>query len=91
MLASGNGAPQRCALNLMRTIRGEVPYARAKGIDREIVDSPATEGWRLKADVDRVLKGYEPRVSYEDVSIMEVESMLGDFAAVAEIEGGEDG
>ena len=34
MKASGNGTPQTCVQNLLKTTRGEVPYERIKGIDR---------------------------------------------------------
>ena len=30
MKASGNGAPEICVQNLLKTIRGEVPYERIK-------------------------------------------------------------
>ena len=33
MKASGNAAPETCVQNLLKTIRGEVPYERIKGID----------------------------------------------------------
>lgn len=62
MLASGNSAPQRCVLNLLRTVRGEVPYARTKGIGRENVDQPMTEWGTLGADAEWVIRQYEPRV-----------------------------
>ena len=32
MKASGNGAPEICVQNLLKTIRGEVPYERIKGL-----------------------------------------------------------
>ena len=40
MKASGNGAPEICVQNLLKTIRGEVPYERIKGIDRTLIDKP---------------------------------------------------
>ena len=33
MLGSGNGEPQTCAENLLKTPRFSVPYERIKGID----------------------------------------------------------
>ena len=33
MQAHGNGNPETCASNLLRTIRGEVPYDRVRGRD----------------------------------------------------------
>lgn len=69
MLSTGNGAPPLCALNLLRTVRGEVPYARTKGIGREHVDAPLTEGRRLGADAEWVIRSYEPRVRPGDVDV----------------------
>ena len=43
MLGKGNGEPQTCAANLLQTPRFSVPYERLKGIDGELVDSPAAE------------------------------------------------
>lgn len=42
MKASGNGAPEICVQNLLKTIRGEVPYERIKGIDRTLIDKPSS-------------------------------------------------
>ena len=42
MRASGNGAPQLCANNLLQLVRGEVPYERVKGLDPRIVGQPIT-------------------------------------------------
>ncbi len=47
MLAQGNSDPRVCALNLLRTIRGEVPLERTKGIDREHIDKPITQSDEL--------------------------------------------
>ena len=67
MLASGNSERHLCALNLIRTVRGEVPYVRTKGIDRALIDIPESERWRYKADVEWVLDAYEPRVTFDEV------------------------
>lgn len=69
MLASGNSAPQRCVVNLLRTVRGEVPYVRTKGIDRSLIDIPSTGSWRLTADAEWVVQNYEPRVDLDSVDI----------------------
>lgn len=63
MLAHGNGRKERCAANLVQTVAGEVPYERAKGIDRNLFDSPSIEGFLLQADASRIIKIFEPRVS----------------------------
>ena len=81
MLASGNSHPAQCALNLLRTFRGEVPYVRTKGIDRALIDIPATEGWRLRADAEWVVDQYEPRLTLDDVDLSALDGPLGDLAA----------
>lgn len=81
MLAQGNGHPAQCALNLLRTFRGEVPYARTKGIDRSLIDIPATESWRLRVDAEWVIEQYEPRISMDDVDLSALDGPLGDLAA----------
>ncbi len=63
MKASGNAAPETCVQNLLKTIRGEVPYERIKGIDRTLIDRPSgTAANDLAADVEFVVETYEPRV-----------------------------
>lgn len=67
MLSEGNGHPAVCVLNLVRTFRGEVPYVRTKGVDRELIDTPATDAWRLRADAEWVVRSYEPRATLDEV------------------------
>ena len=86
MLASGNSEPARCTVNLLRTIRGEVPYVRTKGIAREIIDAPATESWRLGADAEWVIDSFEPRVSKLSMTHSASAARSGDMSAVAAIE-----
>ena len=63
MKASGNGTPQTCVQNLLKTTRGEVPYERIKGIDRSLIDQPSeTAASELAAEVEFVVETYEPRV-----------------------------
>lgn len=81
MLAHGNGEPQQCALNLLRTFRGEVPYVRTKGIDRALIDIPMTESWRLRADAEWVLDSYEPRIRLDEVDTTALDGRLGDLSA----------
>ena len=40
MRKSGNGLPEICAANLLRIVRGEVPYDRVRGRDGALVDQP---------------------------------------------------
>lgn len=81
MLSSGNSHPAQCALNLLRTFRGEVPYVRTKGIDRALIDIPATEGSRMRADAEWVVDQYEPRLTLDDVDLSALDGPLGDLAA----------
>ena len=87
MLASGNSSPQVCALNLLRTFRGEVPYVRTKGIDRALIDMPATESWRVDADAEWVVRSYEPRVTLDEVRMAASVDAgeQGDLSAIAGI------
>lgn len=70
MLASGNGAPAVCAANLLRTVRGEVPMARAKGIGREHFDAPAPSRPQLAEDAVWVLETFEPRLETREVDVV---------------------
>ena len=40
MKAFGNGKPQQCVANLINLYQYEVPYARLKGMDPSIIDTP---------------------------------------------------
>lgn len=66
MRAQGNGLPQVCAANLLRTVRGEVAYDRLRGRDGALIDQPnATD--TAAADAEWVLETYEPRVNAEEI------------------------
>lgn len=86
MKASGNGTPQTCVQNLLRTIRGEVPYERIKGIDRTLIDKPSeTTGPELEADVEFVVETYEPRVALDSVKLASLAAEVGSFELSANI------
>lgn len=85
MLSKGNGDPRVCALNLLRTIRGEVPLARTKGIDREHIDMPATRSAELRADAEWVLETYEPRLSGEEVALLADDAADGSYKLQATV------
>lgn len=85
MRASGNSSKDVCALNILRTIRGEVPLARTKGIAREHIDAPASEVNALRADATWALETYEPRLRNEDIDIMAKNMADGDFSLMASI------
>ena len=70
MLSSGNGEPQTCVGNLLRLVRGEVPYERLKGLDPKLIDSPAsTAANDLRADAQWLIENYEPRVNLSSVEL----------------------
>ena len=84
MKASGNGAPEICVQNLLKTIRGEVPYERIKGIDRTLIDKPSeTAATDLAADVEFLV---ETRVQLSDSDLKALTAQAGDFELRASID-----
>lgn len=84
MKAHGNGTPETCASNLLRIVRGEVPYDRVRGRDGTLVDKPnATD--EAAADVEWLLGTYEPRVDVEGVEMNPDIINAGDFDALVNI------
>nr|DAH64797.1 MAG TPA: lysozyme [Caudoviricetes sp.] len=70
MRANGNGAPNVCASNLLRLIRGEVPYERIKGLDPRMIDKPITTAEpEIQQDAEWLLETYEPRVTMDGISV----------------------
>mgnify|MGYP000950375606 FL=1 len=69
MRANGNGAPNVCASNLLRLIRGEVPYERIKGLDPRMIDKPITTAEPEIQDAEWLLEPYEPRVTMDGISV----------------------
>ena len=69
MKASGNGNPEQCALNLLRCVRGEVPYERLKGRSAELTDAPISSMSEVEADAQWVLGTYEPRFNVEKIDL----------------------
>lgn len=70
MLGSGNGTPQQCADNLLKTSRFSVPYERIKGIKGALLDMPAASaGEEMAADAEWMLETYEPRISINGIKI----------------------
>lgn len=80
MKASGNGAPAQCVANLLRIVRGEVPYERLKGLDARLIDSPSsTVEAELSADAEWLLENYEPRVSLDSLNLEQALAEAGHF------------
>lgn len=87
MRASGNGSAQRCAENLLATVRGEVPYDRLKGLDARVVDKPYHEAESLiQQDAEWVLETYEPRGTVKEITVTDGESFGGLFDVTAKLE-----
>lgn len=87
MRASGNGSAQRCAENLLATVRGEVPYDRLKGLDARVVDKPYNEAQSLiQQDAEWVLETYEPRGTVKEITVTDGESFGGLFDVTAKME-----
>lgn len=86
MMATGNGDARVCALNLLRTIRGEVPLVRTKGIDREHIDAPTTRSAELRADAEWVLETYEPRLTSGEVELLADGAVDGNYKLQATVQ-----
>ena len=78
MKASGNRAPEICVQNLLKTIRGEVPYERIKPSETAATD--------LAADVEFLVETYEPRVQLSDSDLKALTAQAGDFELRASID-----
>lgn len=86
MRANGNGAPELCANNLLRMMRGEVPFERVKGLDPRLVDKAMTDAQtEIEADAEWVIGTYEPRVQFNGVSISKADAQSGGFIVTANI------
>nr|DAF27771.1 MAG TPA: lysozyme [Caudoviricetes sp.] len=85
MLKSGNGTPAQCVGNLLRLIRGEVPYERLKGINPRLIDSPSSiAGPELVADAEWLIENYEPRANLESINLEAELAAAGHFKINAE-------
>lgn len=89
MKAHGNGRPETCASNLLRIVRGEVPYDRVRGRDGTLVDQPNATDEAI-ADAEWVLETYEPRVEAESIEANPEAALSGDFPMLVNIARKED-
>lgn len=86
MKAKGNGTPEVCANNLLRMVRGEVPFERVKGLDPRIVDKPLSSvNAELDADAAWLIETYEPRVQFDGLTISQTDMATGGFAVTANV------
>lgn len=85
MRASGNGSPDVCAVNLLLTFRGDVPYERIKGLDPRLMDKPITVAEpEIKQDAEWLLETYEPRVTVKGISL-DAKDTGGGYTVTADI------
>lgn len=89
MKASGNGLPETCALNLLRIVRGEVPFDRVRGVDGALIDRPNVTD-EAAADIEWLLETYEPRIEIESIKSDQTAIMAGDFAKIVNLKRKED-
>ena len=82
MLKEGNGRPEICAGNLLRTMRYEVPYERIKGLPSDIIDMPVPiAALNFAESATFMLETYEPRLTNDLVA--ELSSVHGSEAEIA--------
>lgn len=85
MKAKGNGDAATCVGNLLRIIRGEVPYERMKGLDPRLIDRPSSiAAAELKADAEWLIENYEPRANLDSIDLDAALAEVGHFAIRAE-------
>lgn len=86
MRAKGNGAPDVCANNLLRMVRGEVPFERVKGLDPRLVDKVLTDArTELEADAEWLIDNYEPRVEFNGIGVAQADTESGGVLVTANI------
>lgn len=87
MLKEGNGAPDVCVQNILRTVRYEVPYERIKGLPADIIDQPiSTVHDELVEEMRDMIETYEPRVSYSAAGLIaETAARMGAVEAGVDI------
>lgn len=86
MRATGNGAADVCANNLLRIARGEVPFERVKGLDPRMIDRPMGIVQRdLRQDAEWLLDTYEPRVRVNAINIDPATGADAGFIVTADV------
>lgn len=86
MKANGNGSYETCVQNLLKTVRGEVPYDRIKGINPKLIDKPASiAADELTSDMQFVIETYEPRVKLNNTDLAALVASVGSYELTADI------
>lgn len=89
MKSHGNGTPETCATNLLRIVRGEIPYDRVRGRNSALIDQPnATD--EVMADAEWVLETYEPRMNIESIEANPETAVSGEFDILVNLKRRED-
>jgi phage baseplate assembly protein W len=90
MLSSGNGNTEVCTRNLMKMFKGEIPYARDKGINQDNIDRPVTTVIaRLATETRKMIEKYEPRAEVDNVTVKHDLAELGYFTTHIQVKDGE--
>lgn len=86
MKAKGNGDVAQCVGNLLRLVRGEVPYERLKGINPQLIDSPSSSAvYELMADAEWLIENYEPRANVQSIDLNAELAKVGHFRIDAQV------
>ena len=86
MRAQGNGTPEVCANNLLRIVRGEVPYERVKGLDPHIIDRPISQAMEeIQQDAEWLISTYEPRASITSINVTQDADAAGGLLVPADV------
>ena len=86
MRSSGNGNPRVCAENILKCVRGEVPYERVKGIAPDIVHAPYIDAsTSFTQEASLLIEIYEPRATLNSVDIKPVDIANGGFSISMEL------
>lgn len=75
-----------CANNLLRLVRGEVPFDRVKGLDPRIIDLPEAEAKpEMDADAAWLIETFEPRVQFNGIKVAHSNSVNGGLVVTANV------
>ena len=86
MQSNGNGSPKQCAINLLKCVRGEVPYERIKGLDPRLIDKPFSDAQiAARQDAEWLLETYEPRVEVKSINVGPDAFANGSFSITANV------
>lgn len=89
MLEKGNSNVMVCIGNILRTVRGEVPYERLMGINPYIIDMPSKyAAVDMTEDVEWLISTYEPRANLKSVELQSLVAQTGDFLIKAKLNRG---